>query len=93
MLESVWRGHGIYRTSVLTASPGATTSGLMRPSWVGPYELNHATVSTSAYPFLPSVTPPPTPVVVKRVSPDDVAPTARAFLPIAGEPIVQTVRP
>ena len=87
-------GHCIYsRIWVLTASPGATTSGLMRPSWVGPYELNAATVSMSAYPFVLSIVLPSAPVVVKRVSPDDVAPTARAFLPIAGEPIVHTVRP
>ena len=77
---------------MLTASPGATTSGLMRPSRVGPYELNADTVSTSAYPFAPSKTSPSAPVVVNRVSPDAVAPTARAFLPIAGVPIVHTVR-
>ena len=80
-------------TGVLTASPGATTSGLMRPSRVGPYELKNATVSTSAYPFVPSAILPSAPVVPKRVSPDDVAPTVRAFLQIAGVPIVQTVRP
>lgn len=77
---------------MLTASPGATTSGLMRPSRVGPYELNADTVSTSAYPFAPSKNSPSAPVIVKRVSPDDVAPTPRAFLPIAGVAIVHTVR-
>ena len=81
------------RGSVLTASPGATTSGLMRPSLVRPYELNDATVSTSATPFVPSASSPSAPVVPRRVSPDAVAPTARAFLPIAGLLNVQTLRP
>lgn len=32
----------------LTESPGATTSGLMRPSPEGPYELKNASISMSA---------------------------------------------
>lgn len=35
-------------TFVRTWSPGATTSGLIRLSLLGPYELNHETVSTPA---------------------------------------------
>lgn len=34
--------------SMLTLSPGATTSGLIRPSAVGPKELKKATVSIFA---------------------------------------------
>lgn len=65
----------------LTASPGAKTSGLIRESEVGPYELNTATVSM------------PTPGVTdKRVSPDVEAPTARTFLAMAGLPIVHVDR-
>ena len=76
-----------------TMSPGATISGLMRPSRVGPYELKTATVSMSADPFVPSATVPSSAVKVSRVSPEEVAPTVRTFFPIPGAPIVQTVRP
>lgn len=79
--------------SVLTASPGATTSGLMRESSVKPHELNVDTMSTFAKPFEPSSGVRSALVVVKRASPVDVDPTARAFLPIAGEFMVQSVRP
>lgn len=64
----------------------------MRPSRVGPYELKDATVSMSACPFVPSASLPSAPVDVRRDSPEDVAPTARTFFPIAGDPMVQEVR-
>ena len=76
-------------TRVLTASPGVKISGLIRLSLVGPYELNAATVSTSAYPLVPSAIPPSALVEPRRVGPDAVAPTVRMFLEVDGEPIVQ----
>lgn len=80
------------RANVLTASPGATTSGLMRRSWVKPYELNIDTMSTSAKPLVSLILVRAALVTVKCASPNDVDPTERTFLPIAGEVIVQTER-
>lgn len=89
------RAHALLKTippppHTHTWSPGATTSGLILPSGVGPLELNHATVSISAESEVAASvgTPsyPPSPVVVGwRVGPLDVAPTASVFLAIAGE--------
>lgn len=70
----------MYRTR--TMSPGATTSGLILPSVVNPYELKSATVSM----------PVPPSVEMTRVSPDVEAPTARTFLPMAGLAMVHSER-
>ena len=47
----------------------------------------------SANPFVPSAREPSAAVEVNRVSPDEVAPTARTFFAIAGLLMVQTSRP
>lgn len=74
-----------------TPSPGATSSGLIRLSVEGPWELKNETVSMSeAVPPTVNSTPSAL-VVVNRVSPEDDAPTARTFLPMAGLPTVHAV--
>lgn len=69
-------------------SPGATTSGLIRPSSVGPRELNAATVSR------PDVSVPGdmTAVVESCVLPEVDAPTASTFLAMPGLLIVHVAR-
>lgn len=69
-------------------SPGATTSGLIRPSSVGPWELKAATVSRPDV----SVSGDMIAVVERWVLPDVEAPTARTFLAIAGLLIVHDGR-
>lgn len=82
------RAAPVHDVSCLTISPGAMTSGLMRPSAVGPVELKKATVSMS----VASTSGVTSPVVVSRVLPDVVAPTASAFFIIAGLFIVHESR-
>lgn len=72
----------------LTISPGATTSGLMRPSSVGPRELKAATVSRPDASILGDMSA----VVESRVLPDVEAPTARTFFEMAGLFIVHDWR-
>lgn len=76
----------------LTMSPGAITSGLIRPSSDKPRALKYATVSMSVTRFVPSVMSPSEPVRVMRVPPEVLAPTARTFFVSAGLPIVQVSR-
>lgn len=69
------------RTRLLTASPGATSSGFTLPSNDGPVELKNATVSISELPL-----------AERRVLPDVEAPTARTFFAMAGLFIVHVSR-
>lgn len=67
---------------LLTESPGATTSGLIRSSVVNPHELKSATVSMPVAPT----------VEMTRVAPDVEAPIAREFFPMPGVFIVHVER-
>lgn len=80
------------KSKVLTRSPGATISGLMRPSKENPRELKNDTVSMPVARFVPSVTFPSSPVQVMRVPPDVLAPTANTFLASEGDVIVHESR-
>lgn len=69
-------------------SPGATTSGLIRPSSVGPRELKAATASRPDV----SMSGDMTAVAESCVLPEVEAPTARTFLAMAGLLIVHDDR-